>query len=333
MTFLPCKACCGEPPCRQVDASSGGAGTTVTTHVFPSDELDLQFDYEAYSVPDEFIIKIGGTTIYSTGGAVSGRGKYCFTKAAGVTDVEVTVNGPSGTAWRYTLKCQCDPPPPPPGPCCVISSPCNDGDGNPVTVGSCTGTQIDCCISQGNSESTCIGPSPPSVTECEDGYETREDPPWDCVFGDDFSELQIEFFNLDLFEITDEGEDYASLKAAVQAEVNGTWVFSSVCLSTVKEAFPTITFTWTDPYDTEWEVNVDVEAEASICSRYVILYVSVSGPINLTITREKNAITPTKFSSRCPVNGLNELCQCSNFTGSWDLPLGTAGTVNVKPVP
>ena len=145
--------------------------------------------------------------------------------------------------------------------------------------------------------------------------------------------MQIEFFNLDLFEITDQGEDYASLKAAVQAEVNGTWVFSSVCLSTVKESFPTITFTWTDPYDTEWEVNVGVEAEASICNRYVILYVSVSGPINLTITREKNAITPTKFSSRCPVNGLNELCQCSNFTGSWDLPLGTAGTVNVKPVP
>jgi len=329
--FLPCRSCCDEPPCRQIEAEAGGAGTTVTTHTFPSDELDLQFDYQAYSVPDEFIVEMNGTVVYETGGQVSGTGKYCFTKPAGTRDIEVTVNGPHGTAWRYTLKCQCDPPPPPPGPCCVTSSPCNDGDGFPVTIGSCTGTQLDCCISDGNSESTCIGGSPPSVTQCQDGYETRSSPPYDCVAGDDFSSLQITFYGLDLTEISDEGPDYATLRTAVEGYINGVaWVFSSVCLSTVKESFPTIEFEWTDPYGTPNTIYLDIEAETSICNRYVILYISVTGTISVFMTREKYAITPTKYTSRCPINGVYELCLCSNFSGTWDEPAGASGTVDVR---
>lgn len=244
-----------------------------------------------------------------------------------------TYFGPAGLRVKYTWSdlCEPGPPPTPPRSCCKIEVKCDDADGNPATVGSCTALEPECCADSGYSQQDCGTTPIPGVTLCDNGYETRDEPPYDCAVGTDFSSLQISFYNLDLTEITDEGSDYATLKTAVQAEVNGTWVFSSVCLSTVKEAFPTISFIWTDPYGTDWDVDVNVEAETSICNRYVILYIGVSGPINITITREKNAITPTKYSSRCPINGVKELCACSNFSGSWDVPSGTGGTVDVRP--
>jgi len=341
--FLPCRPCCGEPPCTQVEAFAGGAGTTVTTHTFPSEELELQFDYQAYSVPDEFIVKISGTTVYSTGGQVSGTGKFCFTKPAGVRDVEVTVNGPNGTAWRYTLKCQCEPPPPPPGPCCVFSTPCNDSYSSPVVVGSCTGEQLDCCISEGNSESACIGPTPPPVTECEDsGYETRDSPPYDCIVGPDLSTLQMSLFSMSVPEINSSlgsrpAAWYDSLRAAVESELNGTYVFSSVCVSEVYESFPNIVFDWTEPVippsstGNTYTIVVTLTAVANVCDRSVELTIGVSGAgVGLSsISRVKSAITPTYFDSRCPVMGQNELCNCSNFSGNFDTPSGT-GFVDVR---
>lgn len=244
-----------------------------------------------------------------------------------------TYFGTSGLRQKYTWANLCEPAPPPPPPrsCCKLEVLCDDADGNPATIGSCTAVEPECCADSGYSQQDCNTSPIPGVTLCQSGYETRDAAPYDCVVGDDYSSLKITLYNQQFFEITDEGNDYASLRTAVEGYINGVaWVFSSVCLSTVKEDFPTITFDWTDPYGSTEEVNLDFSAEASICNRYVIVYVSVSGPINITITREKNAITPTKVTSRCPINGTYELCQCSNFSGSWDVPSGAAGTVDVR---
>lgn len=109
--------CCG---CRETFASSGGQGITVNTHVFPADEQELQFTYEAYTIPDKFEVfyeKEDGDLVYTTRTTVSGGGDYCFVKPEGITELVVRVTGPEdGTVWWYTLKCQCTPPPPPPPP-------------------------------------------------------------------------------------------------------------------------------------------------------------------------------------------------------------------------
>ena len=106
----PCE-CCVEV-CTDVYALSGGAGTTTNTYTFPSEALDLEFIWEAYFVPDAFTVKFCGDTVVDTG-SVSGGGKSCLQKPDGCTSVEVTVVGPEGTAWGYTIKCSCGPPPPP----------------------------------------------------------------------------------------------------------------------------------------------------------------------------------------------------------------------------
>lgn len=67
-------------------------------------------DDEAYSVPDEFIIKYEGNVVYTTGGQVSGGASITVNLPAGTsTQIEVTVNGPSGTAWDYTVNCPAPP--------------------------------------------------------------------------------------------------------------------------------------------------------------------------------------------------------------------------------
>jgi len=245
-----------------------------------------------------------------------------------------TYFGPAGLKVKYTWAdlCEPGPPPPPPRSCCKLEVKCDDADGNPATVGSCTALEPECCADSGYTQQECGVDPIPGVTLCaSSGYETRDAAPYDCIVGDDFSSLKITFYGLELTEITDEGEDYETLRSAVEGYINGVaWVFSSVCLSTVKEAFPVIEFEWTDPYGSDNTVYLNVEAETSICNRYAILSVSVSGPINVSAVREKNAITPTKYASRCPINGVYELCQCSNFSGSWDLPSGAAGTLDVR---
>ena len=82
--------CCCTPTCTTIESSSGGEGTTVNTHTFPPEENDLQFEYEAYYVPDSFevfLVEEDGELVFATDGQVSGNGTHCFTKPEGVTDI------------------------------------------------------------------------------------------------------------------------------------------------------------------------------------------------------------------------------------------------------
>ncbi len=94
-------------PCN-ASTLSGGPGTTVTTHELgQAGPLSFQFDYQTYTVPDAITIKYEGTEVFSTGGPVStGPTTVTVTLPAGTsTQVEVTVVGPSGTVWDYTVNC------------------------------------------------------------------------------------------------------------------------------------------------------------------------------------------------------------------------------------
>ncbi len=91
--------------CNEI-RNSGGEGTTVTSHAIGATRGVLRFWYDAYSVPDKFTIQYEGRTIYTTGSQVSGSASVDIPFGPGSsTSVTVTVNGPSGTAWDYTLSC------------------------------------------------------------------------------------------------------------------------------------------------------------------------------------------------------------------------------------
>lgn len=138
----PCE-CCNEG-CFDIYGLSGGAGATTNTYTFPNEALSLEFIYEAYNVPDAFTVQFCDDTVVDTG-SVSGGGKHCLQKPEGCTSVTVSVVGPEGTAWGYTIKCQCGPPPPPKYGCrdgkCVrmTGGPYDDPTcgGNCDTVGPC----------------------------------------------------------------------------------------------------------------------------------------------------------------------------------------------------
>ncbi len=174
--------CCCETACTDVFAQAGGSGTTTNTYQFPSKAEALVFEYEAYSVPDAFTVKFCGDTVVDTG-SVSGSRKICLNKPAGCTSVEVTVIGPEGTAWTYTIKCQTCPPPPPPEPCCTKIAVCEDTQ---IGVFKCGGeSEYSCCTSNraddGASLSQCAGDNPPT-TVCEpNGNSPSYYPPHDCL--------------------------------------------------------------------------------------------------------------------------------------------------------
>lgn len=151
--------CCieeGDPPCQccyerctDIYATSGGEGTTTNTYTFPSEALPLEFFYDAYTVPDSFTVKFCGDTVLETG-SVSGSGNHCLQKPAGCTSVEVTVEGPTGTAWGYTIKCECGPPPPPKYEC--RQGECVSMQGGPYSDPACGGecdTFGPCCTDYG----------------------------------------------------------------------------------------------------------------------------------------------------------------------------------------
>ena len=97
----PC-ACC-IPPCG-TSAGSGGAGVTVNTYTYPEQEGEVEFFYDAYSIPDAFKVEGGGQVFVDTGD-VSGSATIRFCKPAGLKEIKVTVSGPSGTGWAYTIGC------------------------------------------------------------------------------------------------------------------------------------------------------------------------------------------------------------------------------------
>ena len=128
---------CGD--CKDVFGKSGGEGTTVNTYEFPNKEEYLIFEWDAQSIPDSFTVKFCGNVVVDTG-PVSWTGKRCLTKPAGCTTVEVTVVGPVGTAWTYSIKCgRCTtetPTPPPSG----TPTPTPDPSGTPTPTPDPSGT-------------------------------------------------------------------------------------------------------------------------------------------------------------------------------------------------
>lgn len=102
--------CCKKPCGSQ--SNSGGAGVTVETYDFPEEEGDVQFTYQAFSAKDRFTVYSGEQTFFDTEEPVSGGATVSFFKPFGVTTISVRVEGPSGTAWNYTIGC------PQVGACC-----------------------------------------------------------------------------------------------------------------------------------------------------------------------------------------------------------------------
>ena len=77
---------------------------TTTVHSLGRTSGTFAFTYEAFSVPDRFEVIYEGRTLLDTG-SVSGGATHSLTYAGSATVVTVTVTGPSGTAWEYTVGC------------------------------------------------------------------------------------------------------------------------------------------------------------------------------------------------------------------------------------
>jgi formylglycine-generating enzyme required for sulfatase activity len=92
-----------QPACGTT-ALSGGPGTTINNIRVGTDAGNISFFYDAYTVPDAFKVEANGV-VYVNTGSISGSATASFCKPAGVTSIKVTVTGPNGTAWRYTLGC------------------------------------------------------------------------------------------------------------------------------------------------------------------------------------------------------------------------------------
>lgn len=88
----------------QATQASGGQGTFVKMHAMGTSSGSVSFRYEAYSIPDAFEVKVGGSTVVQTG-MISGSGTQSF-QLNGSSQVVVAVSAPqSGTAWTYNLTC------------------------------------------------------------------------------------------------------------------------------------------------------------------------------------------------------------------------------------
>lgn len=88
-------------------AFSGGYGTTTNNYIMPSNEGEIVFSYDAYTIPDAFSVHVegGGQTFVDTG-SISGSGTIVFCKPSGVTQITVTVVGSNeNTGWEYNISC------------------------------------------------------------------------------------------------------------------------------------------------------------------------------------------------------------------------------------
>jgi len=90
--------------CEAVQAS-GGQGAFTNVHFVGAGSGDVEFFYDAYTVPDAFTVSVGGATRFSTGALVSGS-QTAIVSIAGEQFVFVSVSAPeSGTSWEYALSC------------------------------------------------------------------------------------------------------------------------------------------------------------------------------------------------------------------------------------
>ncbi|GAA1482834.1 hypothetical protein GCM10009624_32740 [Gordonia sinesedis] len=103
----------GSPPVQQCNAQtlSGGAGVTNTRYVMGRrGPMSFRLDYETYNIPDRIEVIYQGRVVANTGyvgdDINQGTGSIVVRVPAGTsTSVTVRVTGPSGTDWKYTLRC------------------------------------------------------------------------------------------------------------------------------------------------------------------------------------------------------------------------------------
>jgi hypothetical protein len=98
----------GGQPCNS-STNSGGEGVTSTVHQLGRSSGTFIFQYDAFSIPDQFDILYEGRTIFTTGSAVSGSNGTgtAVSYSGSSTQVTVRVTGVvgSGTSWTYTVFC------------------------------------------------------------------------------------------------------------------------------------------------------------------------------------------------------------------------------------
>ncbi|MFN8523366.1 MAG: hypothetical protein U0821_09720 [Chloroflexota bacterium] len=92
-------------PCG-VNTVSGGFGVTTTVHQLGATSGSFPFSYDAFSIPDKFEVVYQGTTVFTTGGFVSGSGSAVIPFSGTDGFVTVIVTGSTvGTAWNYQVSC------------------------------------------------------------------------------------------------------------------------------------------------------------------------------------------------------------------------------------
>jgi hypothetical protein len=65
------------------------------------------FDYEAFTIPDQFQVIYEGNTLFDTHGPVSGNASVTipFSGTSSEVTVKVTGNTDPNTQWSYTVHC------------------------------------------------------------------------------------------------------------------------------------------------------------------------------------------------------------------------------------
>jgi uncharacterized repeat protein (TIGR01451 family) len=98
---------------QPVSKSGGVGGLTLPFQLDPLPQgqaeknITVNYSYEHFSIPDQFEIRYGATTIFSTGGLVSNgkSGSKSFKQVSGNDQLTVKVTAPqSGTAWQFSVS-------------------------------------------------------------------------------------------------------------------------------------------------------------------------------------------------------------------------------------
>jgi hypothetical protein len=98
---------------QPVSRSGGAGGITLPYQLDPLPQgqkeknVTFNYSYEHFSIPDQFEIRYGATTIFSTGGLVSNgkSGSKSFKQVLGDDRLTIKVTAPqAGTAWQFSVS-------------------------------------------------------------------------------------------------------------------------------------------------------------------------------------------------------------------------------------
>jgi hypothetical protein len=218
---------CGTPKSR----SGSGVGPDVQTYTFPAENRCI---YLAGSIVDTatVVVTVSGSDVWSSG-SITGSFSRCFNKPDGVTTVQVTVTGESGSSFSYTLECDACPPVAVTTPCC-----------REYDLPGCTGVAVRYC-SPAPPIDTAECPNSSSLPACEDGTCTSTGvfpagyPPYDCVNGAFAFGAWVTVSGWSSYSGDTSGlsEDDIALIAEVDALVNQTFFVPFTCLGTATKTF------------------------------------------------------------------------------------------------